>query len=213
MSKYIKGILGAVSGLVGTVVGASYNGIDYLRSRPKKSTKPKTEAQLEQQMVFELVGNFIRQNLDEIRVGFQTKKKGQSAYSAAMGENLKEGTTGVYPALMLNYSKLVMSKGGLKKPSNVEVSATDPGELVFDWINNARPGTPSLTDKATLIVYNPLKEEFVTMPAAAARTAETYMLQVPSDFSGDVVHTWLYFVTTNGKSVSDSVYVGTATVV
>ena len=213
MGKYVKGILGAISGLVGTVVGASYNGIDYLRSRPKKSTKPKTEAQLEQQMVFELVGDFVRQILDEIRVGFQTHKKGQSAYSAAMGENLKEGVTGVYPALALNYSKLVMSKGGLKKPSDAEVAATDPGELEITWVNNARPGTPSLTDKATVIVYNADKEEFVTMPAAAARSLETYTLQVPADFAGDMVHTWMYFVSVNGKKVSDSVYVGSVLVV
>lgn len=43
MATYKKGILGAFSGTVGPVVGASYRGKDVIRSRPKKSSKPATE--------------------------------------------------------------------------------------------------------------------------------------------------------------------------
>lgn len=48
MGRIKKGILGGFSGKVDSVVGASWRGIDYMRSLPRTSDKPATVAQLEQ---------------------------------------------------------------------------------------------------------------------------------------------------------------------
>jgi hypothetical protein len=42
MGKLSKGILGPFSGLVGTVIGSSWKGVNYMRSRPKKNKKAAT---------------------------------------------------------------------------------------------------------------------------------------------------------------------------
>ena len=59
MGKYIKGILGSFLGKVGTVIGSSWKGIEYMRSRGKKSSKPPTQAQLIQQAKFKLLVRFV----------------------------------------------------------------------------------------------------------------------------------------------------------
>ncbi|WP_262249124.1 DUF6266 family protein, partial [Parapedobacter soli] len=45
MAKFINGANGTFSGKVGSVIGASWRGIHYLRGLAKKSNVPATEAQ------------------------------------------------------------------------------------------------------------------------------------------------------------------------
>ena len=59
MGKFLQGILGGVSGLVGTVVGASVRGIATVRIRPKKSTKAPSQAQLNQRNIFTAITEFV----------------------------------------------------------------------------------------------------------------------------------------------------------
>ncbi len=72
MAKFLKGILGAFSGKVGTVIGACWKGIDYMRSLPKKSTKPPTQLQLDARYQFNLVTGFLRPISGLIKKGFQS---------------------------------------------------------------------------------------------------------------------------------------------
>lgn len=52
MATLSKGILGGFSGKVGPVVGATWRGMDVIRSRPKSSRRTPSERQLEQQLKF-----------------------------------------------------------------------------------------------------------------------------------------------------------------
>jgi hypothetical protein len=52
MGTYNKGILGAFSGKVGPVVGASWRGKEVMRSLPKKSGRAATSTQLLQRLKY-----------------------------------------------------------------------------------------------------------------------------------------------------------------
>jgi hypothetical protein len=54
MGTIKKGILGGFSGKVGTVVGASWKGIAYMRSLPQKVKNPRTTGQRSQRSKFSL---------------------------------------------------------------------------------------------------------------------------------------------------------------
>jgi hypothetical protein len=215
MGKYLKGILGPFSGLVGTVVGATWNGIDVLRSRPKKSTKPATEAQQEQRDTFSLMNLFMGGVRDLIRIGFQAYHKGQTPYNAAFKINIENAVIGVYPALTIDYPEVVLSKGGLLEVPEMTMATTEDAQLDFSWLNNADVTDPlntNSTDKVCFVVYNPAKQHFVKKQGAALRSALSYDLVVPSMWSDDTVYVWAFFVNAAGKQVSDSVYVGSTSV-
>jgi hypothetical protein len=59
MGTYNKGILGAFSGKVGPVVGASWRGKDVLRSLPRKGIRVATETQLLQRLKFSTASEFL----------------------------------------------------------------------------------------------------------------------------------------------------------
>ncbi len=121
--------------------------------------------------------------------------------------------TGIYPNLLIDFEEVVVSKGDLLPVYYGEVSSAVDHEVKFEWLNNAPVGSVDLTDKATVMVYNPDKELFVALSGAAARSALTYTLGLPADFVGDTVHAYMYFVSADGKRSSDSVYLGVVTVV
>ncbi|MBQ6307425.1 MAG: hypothetical protein IJK78_12760 [Bacteroidales bacterium] len=67
MARIKQGILGNFRGTVGTVVGASWNGINYMRGRAQSVKNPKTPAQMIQRDFFkevqELAGQFTNEQL------------------------------------------------------------------------------------------------------------------------------------------------------
>jgi hypothetical protein len=61
MGKIKQGILGGFKGKVGTVIGASWNGIAYMKGLPQSQKDPKTVAQLRQRAFFREVQNLVGQ--------------------------------------------------------------------------------------------------------------------------------------------------------
>ena len=65
MGKIKQGILGGFRGKVGTVIGASWNGIAYMRGLAQSHKNPQTEAQLKQRSFFKEVQDLVGQLSDE----------------------------------------------------------------------------------------------------------------------------------------------------
>lgn len=70
MATIKKGILGGFSGKVGTVIGGNWKGIDYMRSLPKKSSKPATALQNDQRIKFTIAMAFIKPISKLVTKGF-----------------------------------------------------------------------------------------------------------------------------------------------
>jgi hypothetical protein len=86
-------------------------------------------------------------------------------------------------------------------------------QLDFAW----SAAIPSLkagagTDKLVLIVYNPSKQEWEVSVGAAMRSALSYDLMLPLDWSGDSVQVWCSFVSADNKMAGTTEFVD-ATVV
>nr|WP_121272157.1 DUF6266 family protein [Pedobacter schmidteae] len=208
MGTYKKGVLGPFRGKVGTVIGAIWNGIHYMRSLPDVSADNPTQAQLNVRARFAMVNEFLKGLKPLIKVGYQQFNNGTTPMNAASAYHLKNAVTGTS---MLNYAidyqKVMFSVGNLRKPLDTATAATAPAQVDFSWQNNAPAGSTGGTDRASFLVYSPAKKEFVVLSDAAARSALTYVLQLPPEFSGDTVECWMAFTSVDGKEVSDSVYV------
>lgn len=84
MAKYSKGILGPVSGKVGTVVGASWKSIHYFRSKPTKGNKSNTEAQKAQRGLFRINTRVAQALLPVGRVGLKALASRKTEYNIIM---------------------------------------------------------------------------------------------------------------------------------
>jgi len=212
MGKIRKGILGGFSGKVGTVVGASWKGIAYMRSLPQKVRNPRTEPQRMQRSKFALSLNFLQPMTALLRTGWKLYANRQSPFNAAMSYTVFNAITGTYPNYAIDASKVFISRGALSPAVNASVAASSGATVTFNWNDNSGTSAANTTDKALLAVVNPEKSEAVLDTDGARRSDTTMSVNMPANWAGETVHTYMGFVSEDGREVANSAYLGAITV-
>jgi hypothetical protein len=211
MGTYRKGILGSFSGKVGTVVGSSWNGIDYMRSLPRPSSKQPTDLQLIQRAKMGLAAGFLRPISPLVNIGYKSLAIKQTGFNVATAQVIAEGISGVYPDLVIDYPNVLISKGTLTGAWNPVLSSA-AGNLNIAWQDNSGSGTAKPTDTLVILVYNEVQSQYVYTLAGDMRSALSDSLDLPADFVGDQVQVWVAFYAADKKSISTSLYAGQVTV-
>jgi len=173
MGTYNKGILGAFSGKVGPVVGASWRGIDVLRSTPKKTSRKPTENQLAQREKFKAVTRFITPLKMVTSRYFGTDSGEQSRANRAVGYHLREAVVYEAGAGKIIYTKVLISRGdlmGLQAPTIV----SEADQVVqFTWEDNSGQATAKPTDKLVVVAFDPARGLSALFLDAGTRGART----------------------------------------
>lgn len=213
MATYNKGILGGFSGTIGNVVGSSWRGIDYMRSRPSQVNQPNTQPQLAQRSKFSIIMEFLRKVKPLIQRGFTSKGRKLTSMNLASSYNLKNGVTGTYPDLEIDFPSVLVARGDLTPPQNPAVESTTPGQVTFNWTDNTGAGSAKADDTALLLVYSPELETAVYIAESGPERQEgTFTLDLPDSFISQQVEAYIAFTSAGGDEASDSQYLGTVTV-
>jgi hypothetical protein len=214
MGIFRKGILGGFRKKVGTVIGSSWRGLDVMRGLPKISDKPATQEQLDQRFKFGLVTGLLAWVSDVIDIGYRSAAQVPTPMNVAVSDNLKLAVTGVSPNFSIDPLALRFSKGKLSLPSDYSVAMAADAVLDYAWSKDTENRFNHLTDAVHLVVYNPEKQKFAQVLNAGTREDEEYSMQLPLDWTGDVVHSYLCLSAPKqfGNACSDTQYVGQSTV-
>ncbi|THU32911.1 hypothetical protein FAM09_26025 [Niastella caeni] len=210
MGKQTNGILGDYSGKVGKVVGSSWNGVAVVKSTPKKSKKAKTPKQEEQQAKFKTASDFALSMHDLLLLGFKDQAVRMTGANYGLSHIVKNAIDGTNPDFKIAYDRVVVSKGRLPNVEEPAVSSPKTGTVQFTWTGTEENGREKPTDLAILVAYCPELNRTVFKPVAT-REDKSAELNVPK-FKGKVVHTWLTFMSANGKLMATSVYTGSVTI-
>jgi len=197
-----------LSGTIGDKVYFVRKGIQYTRSRPVHSLKPKTAAQLEQRGKFNAVMKFLQPLTVFLRVGFKNDKATMSPFNAAMSYDLKNALTGTYPDYGIDYSRVLVSRGKLPGALNPAIVSYAASEIEFSWNDNSSALDAMANDKAVLVVYNPVKQDVVYLLSGKSRIGGSQVIFLPTEFSGDTVHCYIAFQKANQTAISNSLYIG-----
>jgi len=213
MGKFSKGIFGNFSGKVGHVVGSSWRGIDYLRSLPKvKKNRQASEAQLEQQARFALMTGFLNPLRDVLAIGYKNGGSAATPYNIALSDNIKTAIKGIFPAIELDYTLVQLSRGIMPVGINPAALAVSGGIIEFTWENNAGKGRALPTDQAVALIFCPELSEFEYSVGQASRVDEALSIELPPEFAGKDVETYIFWVSVNGKEITPTFYTGRKTV-
>ena len=211
MGTITKGILGGFSGTVGTVIGGSWKGIEYMRSKPARRTATSSQKQKEQQEKFSVMIKFLSTLNSLLMFSFKSYAVRMTGANSALSYNLRNAITGTYPAYDVNYSLALVSRGDLPNAQSPAAVAAAGGVINYTWVNNAGTGKAADDDKAILVVYCKAKQasNYVT---SGDRVDEAGTLDV-SAFTGEVVETWIGFFSADGRETATSIYTGQLTVI
>jgi len=210
MARISKGILGPVSGTVGTVIGGSWKGISYLRSQPAAKKHSPTTDQIDHQLRFSVVLNFIQTMTGLIQLTFKKYAIKMSEFNAAFSYNYHNALTGSAPDYAIDFTKALVSRGEL--PNAAAPSATVTGNSIyFTWTDNSGTGAAAATDNAVLVVFCPNLNVTQYSTNSATRSSGAGAIDV-ANFNGEMVETWIAFLSEDGKEASNSMYTGELTV-
>lgn len=209
MAKLVNGILGGFSGKVGTVVGACWKGIDYIRSLAASITNPNTPAQQEQRAKFTLMITFLRSLTAFLRFGFRSSALKMSAFNAAMAYNVKNAIKGLYPAYEIDYTKVLLAHGPRAGALNPTVVSVVAGKVDFTWEDNSGELNAMADDLVYLVVHEPISRRSISLISDDTRQALASSVTLPDVMSGKQVHCYIGFTNANESEVSDSAFIAT----
>ena len=210
MGTINKGILGGFSGKVGTVIGGTWKGIDYMRSKSNKRSFVPSQKQLEQQAKFALMMRFLQPLTALLRITFNNFAVKQTGMNSAFSYNIENAVAGTYPNYTIAYANVLVGRGDLPNVLGPAVTSGAGSVLTFSWTDNSGVGNAQPTDEALFVAYCPdLKQSIFA--GGATRSAVTGDLNLLS-FAGKVVETYITFVSEDLKSASTSIFTGEVTV-
>lgn len=208
MANYRKGILGAFSGKVGNVIGASWRNLDVIRSLPKKSKKEPTMAQLEQRQKFSLIIKFLSMAYQIIKMYFGKDRGNASKMNVAVAYHLHNAITGSYNQYLIDYSKAVFTKGDLFGFN--QITATMQANQTCELNYDGQSGQSNALDQDQLlvVVYNEDLNLVKSYEQVSTRVVGTGSIVMPPEWATHQVHIWASLVSENGRAVSTSQYLG-----
>ena len=211
MASFQKGILGRFSGKVGTVIGGNWKGIDYMRSKGVNGNKNPTLPQLTQQLKFKLCINFVQTMAGLVAISFKPFTVQKTGINSALSYTLQNTVLGVYPLFTINYPSVLVSRGDLPNALGPSVVMGAGSQLTYSWTDNSGVGNAAPNDMAILAIFCAAFNQCIYTTIGADRNAITETINLTT-FAGQVVETYIGFISANGKSVATSIYTGQVTV-
>lgn len=205
MAKSGKGMFGAFSGRIGNTVYYMRKGQQVARTIGYNNKSP-TFNQLHCWQRLRVLSAFLKPMKLYVQTGFANLVQGTDMYpyNAAVKYNLKRATKGQYPEVVMDYEKVLLSKGSLHPAKNVAVIKEAEG-IRFRWDTDDLD-YQNRSDNAMLLIYFPETQEALCWLNAAQREqGEHYVAMQPQSLAQEM-HCYLAFIAAGRNEVSDSVY-------
>lgn len=188
-------------GKVGETVGAKWKNKKTIRTYTKPSN-PNTQAQRTVRSAFKDITSFVALFADQIKYLTALNTSGMSVRNAIIKLNKSMIEAGA-----INFQTLLISKGGLQKPTGVS-ALKDPSskKVTVSWYT---PTATNFTDEAkAIVVFIQPNTGLAEVVTASAKGGEA--VSVLEYEGADAISTFTYFLDKRGnaKVASDSVYVG-----
>jgi hypothetical protein len=197
---------GKSRGRIGNLVMTSWKGLNVLKSKPMEVRNPNTVAQQTQRSKFSVLVAFARSILTSIRIGFSQYASNMSAYNAFMKSNMAISDIAPGNPAVLDYSKVVVSKGTLTGFLSPAIAGTSMRTISVSWVDNSGQGNAVATDILNYIVYNETKDIFHVVEGSVTRGSEGLVIDEDDFATGDTFHAWIYLTSADKSIVCDSFY-------
>jgi hypothetical protein len=200
MAILTKGIFGPISGKLGNLVFCiCVNGTNYVRTRPNKTKKPPSMAQLAHRKKFGIASKFLHPLNDILKKGFKATKKGTTPMGLAMGAMLSSGIIGDGPDFRIDFPRVQLSRGSLLPLLDLNIKQMGRNVIMLEWECQVNPFNSFQDDVLQFIAYNVTKETFA-FGDEAYREDEVLTFRLPSASPGDRLVFYVFMETRSGNT-------------
>ncbi|MDM1395778.1 hypothetical protein HX049_01080 [Myroides odoratimimus] len=211
MAEIKEGILGAVVGKVGTVVGVLWRGRNILRAKPLKSSKKATEKQLKQWDKMSLVSTFASKFKDFVNAhcpAVYNGEKWMSGKEQMISRLMKQGITMHEEEQYIQIDKVLLSIGTLAPAVIKKISMLKTGKLKVQWDNHLINPLTLDTDALTIMAYHEELDKFISIPTIGQRKDRYAHFSLPNGWQQGKVYLWSMWKAEDGSVHSTSCFHG-----
>jgi len=200
MGKLTGGILGRVKGKVGAIVGSVVGGQNVVKSMPSSYSDKNSVAQQNQRSAFAATLEWFKALSPALAEAYPERKAKHSGYNTFMGDNVNTGITGT----AVIWNSLKISKGSLTNPDFIATATANNDEAEFAWPNDADGSSKLATDRAVLVVIEPVSKSVLVSDGAYTRASGSALLNLPAIMVGKELQTYAYIKRADGSKASNS---------
>jgi len=210
MARVAKiGPLGNLRGKVGEGVASKWRNLTVIKSLPAKRTKKQRKKRLSQQLSLPLVSGFLGKFVHEIKIGFDNRLSKLPAFQTAVKYNFDKALLGTFPQFSIDYKKVVFSLGDREIAWAGKVVEEGDGARISWEIPQTSKIKLVGEDIANLVIFNATKDLRPGYEWQVSTRADlSFYTRIQRDSWGDNLHFWLFFTSPDGKTRSNSQYMG-----
>ncbi|RYD96421.1 MAG: hypothetical protein EOP54_13765 [Sphingobacteriales bacterium] len=151
---------------------------------------------------------------DLLLKGYKGQNAGRATgFNMGIQHAINNAVIGAYPNFSIDHALIQISKGTLQPPSSLVLSSTVAGSLAVSWLPQVN-GLNAFADDVTIILlFNETQQFFLAYTDDGLRADGSTTLAIPTDFSGQTVHGYVFYVDRNGDRQSNSSYMAPITLV
>ncbi|HET6767049.1 MAG TPA: DUF6266 family protein [Chitinophagaceae bacterium] len=205
MARLNNSIYGAISGKLGPVIGATWKGQPYLRTRPRKRGKKRGVVEKQNQNKFSKAHYWLQPLLPYVRMGFHGYSPTVEGFNAAKSFCLKHAFTGEADKQKIDPSRVQLSYGDLPLPSNIKMKRSGDYFLEFSWDKKYNGGNNY--DQAMLVAYDGETGQNEMQLTGQFRLSGLDRLELPP-FKKQNYHVYIAFIAHDRSRQSNSLYLG-----
>lgn len=206
MGRLFHSINGPVTGKIGTVIGATWKGIPYIRSLPSKRLGKLSEKEQANRDRFARAQFWLKPLLEFVRIGFRNYTPTVAGFSAAKSWLMKNAMEQTADGIVIHPSRVLLSYGDLPLPPNPRVGEVKDNEITVYW-DVIEDDPDHGYDQCMLLAYDVDQKGVHTKLTGQFRQMGTDTLKSP-DMKGGTYHIYLAFVAADRSRQSNSVYLG-----
>lgn len=215
MAIYYASNFGTMRKKVGDGVTRRWRGLKVVASYNPNPKNPQTDSQQTNRRKFGTLSEFARCLASAIDTAMAYQLRNSKVFPRAWFMKTNKGiVTPSGSGFAVDYSAAKVSKGTLPSVIFGQIDVTMAGQVGVNFLSNEEVEGASLNDRVYAVVYNP-QQNTAVMSAPVKRSGFNVPMMVPNTWSGQTIHVWGFVLspaTEVDVKVSDSAYVGTATV-
>ena len=210
MGTRSKSILGNIQGKVGTIVLTNWKKALVVKGLPAK-TKKVSDNQEFQRKLFSYVMSFLGKATDIYRLGYQLPNKSSvTQMNLATTYHMANAVVGNYPDFGMDLSKIKFTNAirPTENGWNAQITGRKNSNTEVTWEINPFPEkVTQLDDQAVVVLYDSFENGFLLYNKGVQRRSLNFVINYHT-IAGHEIFYWLFFISADGKFVSETEYLG-----
>ena len=206
MSKVQSPFFGHMSGSMAKIATYKFHGQDIIRSKAFEPKNANTVSQQAQRASFKLIAKAYQSFGGITDSSFTDRPVTESSYNAFMAANLPAAIDKTSGIPVIDYSKLIVSRGSLV---DVVVTGGTAGATGISVGYKTFPMTPKVSASDQVVAFARLKtgELVIARQSRGSELLATILISYPGIVASDVICCYLFVLNADGSNASLSSYV------